>query len=74
MPSVPSPRGIWPAILQVMSETSNVLDLARSALAAIRRGQVASTPQASGVTIPMPVTTTRLIYGSSQATAARPAR
>jgi hypothetical protein len=29
-----------------------------------RRRQVGSTPQASGVSIPSPVTTTRLIFGS----------
>ena len=46
------------------SETSNVSMRRAPLLPSIRRCQVGSTPQASGVTIPSPVTTTRLISGS----------
>ena len=61
LPSEPSPRGTWPAILQGISETSN-RSMRLMPLSPDRsRCQVCSVPQASGVTIPSPVTTTRLI-------------
>ncbi len=56
-----SPRGTCAAILQGRSDTSNVSTLAAAASPSIRRFQVASTPQASGDTMPRPVTTTRFI-------------
>src|SRR6476661_2355486 len=60
----PSPRGTWQAILAGRSETSNV-SMRRAPLSPlISRRQVGSTPQASGVTMPSPVTTTRLICDS----------
>src|SRR5258706_6295664 len=57
-PLVPSPRGTWQAILVGRSSTLNrVMGLAPDCPAS-RRDQVSSTPQASGVTRPRPVTTT----------------
>jgi hypothetical protein len=64
VPPEPSPTGITPAILQEMSDTSNVSITLMPLSLAVRRAQLASTPQPSGVTIPMPVTTTRLIASS----------
>src|SRR5271154_2208320 len=61
LPSEPSPRGIWPAILQGRSETSKFSMRAIPLSPARSRCHVGSTPQASGVTMPRPVTTTRLI-------------
>src|SRR5690349_2469707 len=58
VPLVPSPRGTWQAILVGRSSTLNrVMGLAPEC-PANRRDQVSSTPQASGVTRPRPVTTT----------------
>src|SRR6185436_3299666 len=54
----PSPHGTWQAILVGRSSTLNfVIGLAPD-WPANRRDQVSSTPQASGVTRPRPVTTT----------------
>src|SRR3990167_7587163 len=50
-----------PAILQEISDTSNRSILRAPLSPASRRRHVVSTPQASGVTMPRPVTTTRLI-------------
>src|ERR1041385_5644084 len=50
-----------PAIRHEMAETSKVSILRAPLCPAISRDEVASTPQASGVTIPRPVTTTRLM-------------
>src|SRR5579872_257008 len=64
VPLVPSPRGIWPAIWLAMSATSN-LPMALTPLSdASSRRHVGSTPQPSGVTMPSPVTTTRLMIGA----------
>src|SRR5215470_1636828 len=49
------------AILQDRSETSKVSTLRAPLWPARSRCQLGSTPQASGVTIPIPVTTTRLM-------------
>jgi hypothetical protein len=65
VPSEPSPRGMTPAILQGMSETSNVSILRAPLLPPRMRDQVVSTPQPSGQTIPSPVTTTRRIRTST---------
>src|SRR6266851_637559 len=65
LPSAP-PRGTWQAILAAKSETSKVAMRRAPLSPSRRRRQLASTPQASGVTMPSPVTTTRLI-GSSRA-------
>src|SRR5215469_12283883 len=62
--SEPSPRGTTQAILLGRSETSKV-SIFRAPLAPLRiRFQVGSTPQASGDTIPRPVTTTRLMFAT----------
>src|SRR6185437_11481952 len=76
--SEPSPRGTTQAILLGRSETSKV-SIFRAPLAPLRiRFQVGSTPQASGDTIPRPVTTTRLMHATPAlmgrpATRSRPA-
>src|SRR5580692_2309500 len=71
VPSVPSPRGITQAMRLVRSETSNV-SILRAPLSLLRiRFHVGSTPQPSGVTMPRPVTTTRLI-SSTPARQSRP--
>jgi len=54
------------AILAEMSDTSKVSTFLAPLSPLSRRAQVGSTPQASGVSIPIPVTTTRLITGSVQ--------
>src|SRR5580698_253327 len=64
VPSVPSPRGIWPAILHGRSETSNFSTRLIPLLQASKRCHVSSTPHASGVSMPRPVTTTRLMHGT----------
>src|SRR6266481_3155438 len=69
VPSLPLPRGIMHAIRAGRSDTSKVSTLRAPLSPAISRRHVASTPQPSGVTIPMPVTTTRLM-----APPARPAK
>src|SRR5262249_13663676 len=46
-----------------MSDTSNASTLRAPLSPARRRCHVGSTPQASGVTMPIPVTTTRLMWG-----------
>src|SRR5215470_6765273 len=61
VPLLPSPRGIMHAICAGRSDTSKVSTLRAPLSPAINRRHVASTPQPSGVTIPMPVTTTRLM-------------
>src|SRR6185369_16392692 len=55
-----------PAILHAMSETSNVSIFFAPLSPLSSRVQVASTPQPSGVSIPIPVTTTRLMAGSER--------
>src|SRR5215213_1706511 len=61
VPSLPSPRGITQAIRLARSATSNV-SIFLAPLWPLRiRVHVVSTPQPSGVTMPSPVTTTRLI-------------
>src|SRR6202171_6383686 len=61
VPSLPSPRGITQAIRLERSATSKV-SIFLAPLWPLRiRVQVASTPQPRGVTMPSPVTTTRLI-------------
>ncbi len=57
----PSPRGIMQAIWQVKSDASKVSIFLAPLLPARIRVQVGSTPQPSGVTMPSPVTTTRLM-------------
>src|SRR3954452_10022561 len=61
VPSLPSPRGMMQAIRLVRSETSNVSILRAPLWPSRIRAQLGSTPQPSGVTMPSPVTTTRLI-------------
>src|SRR5215813_6320980 len=56
-----SPTGTSPAILVARSDVSNDWMARMPDSAAIRRRQLVSTPSPSGVTMPMPVTTTRLI-------------
>src|SRR5471032_3377527 len=58
LPSEPSPRGTWQAILVGRSSTLNLVMALAPDCPASRRDQVSSTPQASGVTRPRPVTTT----------------
>src|SRR5271166_7171278 len=64
VPFEPSPRGIWPAIWHGRSETSKFSTRPIPLSPASSRCHVGSTPQASGVSIPRPVTTTRLIIGA----------
>src|SRR5262249_22594821 len=64
LPFEPSPRGTWQAIFAGKSATSKVSMRLAPLSPLMRRCQVGSTPQASGVTMPSPVTTTRLIFGS----------
>src|SRR5262245_21054765 len=64
LPFEPSPRGTWQAIFAGKSETSKVSMRLAPLSPLMSRCQVGSTPQASGVTMPSPVTTTRLIFGS----------
>src|SRR4051794_1495850 len=73
VPAVPSPRGITQATLAEMSETSKWSTFFAPLWPARRRFQVSSTPQASGETMPIPVTTTRLIT-SPQDTSRRTGR
>jgi hypothetical protein len=54
------------AILHAMSETSKVSIFFAPLSPLSSRVQVASTPQPSGVSIPIPVTTTRLMAGSER--------
>src|SRR5205085_7995004 len=65
VPLLPSPRGTWQAILQVRSETSKDSILLAPLSPPRMRFQLGSTPQASGDTMPRPVTTTRLIVQHS---------
>src|SRR6185369_6563063 len=58
-----SPNGTSPAILVARSDVSKAWIDRMPDSAAIRRRQLVSTPSPNGVTIPMPVTTTRLIVG-----------
>src|SRR6266702_5117401 len=58
VPSEPSPRGTWQAILVARSSTLNLVMALAPDCPASSRDQVSSTPQASGVTRPRPVTTT----------------
>src|SRR5215472_3012587 len=58
VPSAPSPRGTWQAILVGRSSVLNLVIRLAPDRPAISRDQVSSTPQASGVTRPRPVTTT----------------
>src|SRR6266436_6826136 len=63
VPSEPSPRGTWQAILVARSSTLNLVMGLAPDCPARRRDQVSSTPQASGVTRPRPVTTTlRIVF------------
>src|SRR5579864_453485 len=64
VPSDPSPRGTWAAILLGMSATSNFSMRLTPLRPAMSRCHVGSMPLASGVTMPRPVTTTRLIIGT----------
>src|SRR4051812_43304075 len=61
VPSLPSPRGTTQAIRLERSATSKVSIFLAPLWPARIRVHVASTPQPSGVTMPSPVTTTRLI-------------
>src|SRR5438874_8923207 len=61
VPSLPSPRGITQAIRLARSATSNVSIFLAPLLPSMIRAHVVSTPQPSGVTMPSPVTTTRLM-------------
>src|ERR1700750_2144308 len=69
-----------PAILQEISDTSKVSIALMPLSPLVSRDQTCSTPQPSGLTIPMPVTTTRLIqslrpnWSFRTATAPRPLR
>src|ERR1051326_5639101 len=54
------------AILHAMSETSKVSIFFAPLSPLSSRAQVASTPQPSGVSMPIPVTTTRLMAGSER--------
>src|SRR6185503_18345293 len=66
VPSLPSPRGITQAIWLARSATSNV-SIFLAPLSPLRiRFHVVSTPQPSGVTMPSPVTTTRLMSNSNR--------
>src|SRR5262245_14887856 len=60
-PSDPSPRGTRQAICAGRSPTSKSVIRTPPLLPASRRDQVVDTPLPSGVTMPMPVTTTRRI-------------
>src|SRR6185312_8326741 len=57
--AAPSPRGTWQAILVARSSVLNLVMRLAPDLPASRATQLSSTPQASGVTRPRPVTTTR---------------
>src|SRR5207245_7288762 len=61
VPSLPSPRGITQAIRLARSATSNVSVFLAPLWPLMMRFHVVSTPQPSGVTMPSPVTTTRLM-------------
>src|SRR6266567_78105 len=61
LPSDPSPRGTSQATRQPRSSTLNLVLAPAPDCPASRRDHVASTPQASGVTKPNPVMTTRRI-------------
>jgi hypothetical protein len=62
VPSVPSPRGTWQAIFVARSDVSKDVILFAPDLDAISLDHDSSTPQASGVTSPNPVTTTRRVF------------
>src|SRR5262245_46825311 len=64
LPFEPSPRGTWQAILAGRSDTSKDSIRLAPLSPLTSRCHVGSTPQASGVTMPSPVTTTRLIFDS----------
>src|SRR5580704_6279358 len=59
LPSAPSPRGTWQAILVARSSVLNLVIRLAPDLPANKAAQLSSTPQASGVTRPRPVITTR---------------
>src|SRR5271165_1211554 len=59
--SAASPRGTCAAIWQARSDTSKFSTLAAPDSPARSRRHVCSTPQANGLTMPSPVTTTRLM-------------
>src|SRR6478609_5335977 len=61
VPSLPSPRGMLQAIRAGRSLASKLVMGPAPLAPASRRAQLGSTPQASGVTMPSPVTTTRRI-------------
>src|SRR3954469_23433236 len=61
VPLLPSPRGITQAIRLARSSTSNVSIFLAPLSPPRIRVHVVSTPQPSGVTMPSPVTTTRLM-------------
>src|SRR6185437_6889325 len=65
VPAAPSPRGTWHAILVGRSSTLNLVMALAPDLPANRAAQLSSTPHASGVTRPSPVTTTRRMEGKS---------
>src|ERR1700674_3279590 len=66
VPPEPSPRLTCAAILQGRSETSKFSIRPVPLLPSSRRCQVSSAPLPSGVTMPMPVTTTRRIRSSGR--------
>src|SRR6516225_9426162 len=59
VPFVPSPYGTWQAILVARSSVRNLVMGLAPDLPASSADQLSSTPHASGVTSPRPVTTTR---------------
>jgi len=60
----PSPRGTEQAILVARSDASKLVILLAPDFPAMSLDHYSSTPQASGVTRPRPVTTTRRIEGA----------
>src|SRR6185312_14329945 len=61
VPFAPSPRGTWQAIFVARSSVLNLVIGLAPDFPARRADQLSSTPHASGVTKPSPVTTTRRI-------------
>src|SRR5690242_3899212 len=59
VPAAPSPRGTWQAIRVARSSVRNLVMALAPDFPARSAAQLSSTPQASGVTRPRPVTTTR---------------
>src|SRR5436190_21191963 len=66
LPSAFLPRGMTQAIWLARSSTGNSLTRMAPLLPASRFDQLVSTPQPSGVTMPRPVTTTRLMQACSR--------